>query len=191
MAASLSLDQGLGAILSLLKRYRWWPMSRLDSSVRRHGLLKTNKLDGVFFARENSMISNGRPTVVLADDHERVRNRVAELLGAECCIVASVNDGHLSVEAAERFKPDLIILDISMPSLDGIQAAQEIRRRGLACKIIFLTVQEDADYVQIANQMGASYVLKARMHVDLPLAIKAVLAEGMFVSSFSASGVIR
>lgn len=166
-------------------------MSRIDSSLGLNVPLKVDECESEFLAQETPMILNELPTVVLADDHECVRNRAIEVLGAACCVVASVDDGYSSVEAAEEFRPDLIILDICMPALDGIQAAREIRRRGLSCKIIFLTVQKDPEYVHIANQLGASYVLKTRMHLDLPVAVKTALAEGTFVSPFSAQGVSR
>ena len=136
------------------------------------------------------MNNNRKPTIVLADDHERVRRRVCELLGAECCIVAAVGDGHSSVEAAEKDRPDIIILDLSMPVLSGIQAAREIKRRGLTCKIIFLTVQEDEEYVEIARKIGASYILKSRMHVDLPIAVQRALVGGVLVSQFSSARVL-
>lgn len=77
-----------------------------------------------------------------------------------------------SIEAAMKHNPDILILDIAMPKCSGIQEAQELRRRGTTSKIIFLTVQEDADYVWAASEIGASYVLKPRMIVDLPIAIE-------------------
>jgi DNA-binding NarL/FixJ family response regulator len=163
-------------------------MCCVDSSLGPHATL--NRIKKAILALEKPMIRNGKPTIVLADDHDRVRKRVSELLGAECCILAEVGDGHSSIEAAERFRPDIIILDLSMPVLDGIQAAREIKRRGLPCKIIFLTVQEDADYVQIAAEINACYILKARMHIDLPLAIKRALAGSVLVSPFSERHVI-
>ena len=157
-------------------------MRCVDSSLEPRML---DKFKEVVFTFERPMIKNGKPTIILADDHDGVRKRVSELLEADCCILAEVGDGHSSVEAAEKFKPDIVILDLSMPVLNGIQAAREIKRRGLKCKIVFLTVQEDVDYVEIANEMGASYILKARMHVDLPLAINRALAGGVLVSPFS------
>jgi DNA-binding NarL/FixJ family response regulator len=80
-----------------------------------------------------------------------------------------------------------LVLDIAMPGLDGIQAAREVRRLTLAARLIFLTVQEDADYMRAAHDLGASYVLKHRMHIDLPVAMKEALAGRMFVSPRSLS----
>jgi len=123
-----------------------------------------------------------RPTVVLADDHPRVLSRVGELLANECNVVAGVSDGIKVVQAALQYQPDIVVLDIGMPGLDGIQAAREVRRLTLRARLIFLTVQEDADYIRAARELGASYVVKRRMHIDLLLAVKEALAGRMFVS---------
>lgn len=128
---------------------------------------------------------NGRPTVVLADDHDGVISRVREILSADFHIVAAVNNGMQVAAATLKYRPDILVLDIAMPGLDGIQAAREVRRLALPSRLIFLTVQEDADYMQAAQALGASYVLKPRMHIDLPLAIQESLAGRMFVSPLS------
>ena len=125
---------------------------------------------------------NGRPTVVLADDHPRVLSTVGEILASEFDILAGVSDGIKAVQAAIKYKPDILVLDIAMPGLDGIQAAREVRRLTLPARLVFLTIQEDADYMRAAHDLGASYVLKHRMHIDLPTALKEALAGRMFVS---------
>jgi len=99
--------------------------------------------------------------------------------------VAAVNDGAGAVQAAVDFTPDVVILDIAMPGVDGIHAARQMKQLGLTAKVIFLTVHEDADYVRAARAIGASYVRKPRMHVDLLLAIKEALAGRIFVSPSS------
>ena len=123
-----------------------------------------------------------KPTVVLADDHPRVLRAVGEILASEFDILAGVSDGIKVVQAALKFKPDILVLDIAMPGLDGIQAAREVRRLSLPARLVFLTIQEDADYMQAAHELGASYVLKHRMHIDLAVAIKETLAGRIFVS---------
>lgn len=128
------------------------------------------------------MTSNHRPRILLADDHDGVLGKVVELLAGEYDIVASVNDGAKAVQAAAKHKPDVVILDMAMPGQSGMQAAHELRRLGLAAKIVFLTIQEDSHYVRAASALGASYVLKARMPSDLSLAIKEALAGRVFVS---------
>ena len=131
------------------------------------------------------MTISDRPRVVLADDHAGVLKSVREILGDGVEIVATVREGIKAVEAAIEFQPDILVLDIAMPGLDGMRAAMEIKRLGLCVKLVFLTVQEDHDYVEAAHSIGASYVLKARMNVDLPLAIREALAGRRFVSPFS------
>jgi DNA-binding NarL/FixJ family response regulator len=128
------------------------------------------------------MISNRRPRAVLADDHNGVLSKLVDLLADEYDIVASVNDGAKAVQAASMLRPDVVILDMAMPHRNGMQAAQEIKRLGLKSKIVFLTIQEDLDYIRAACALGASYVLKARMPSDLSLAIKEALAGRVFVS---------
>jgi DNA-binding NarL/FixJ family response regulator len=129
------------------------------------------------------VIKDNKPTVVLADDHLGMLDKVTEVLGKEVRIVARVRDGISSVRATQELKPDILLLDVAMPGLNGIEAAREVRRRGLASRIIFLTVQHDADYIQIAREIGASYVLKSKMHTDLLVAIQEALVGRIFTSS--------
>jgi CheY-like chemotaxis protein len=124
-------------------------------------------------------------TVVLADDHVGFLRKVSDLLTNEFNIVAMVSDGTEAVQAALEFKPDIFILDICMTGLDGIQVAREIKRLGLSTKIVLLTIQEDADYIEAARAIGACYVLKCRMHADLPLALEETLAGRTFISQLS------
>jgi len=124
-----------------------------------------------------------KPRILLADDHAAILDKVAALLAPEFDVVAAVGDGLLALEAAARFCPELVVLDIAMPGLDGIHAARELRRNGCDAKIVFLTVQEDEDYVSAALDAGAlGYVLKSRMQSDLILAIRQALAGEVFIS---------
>jgi DNA-binding NarL/FixJ family response regulator len=129
--------------------------------------------------------STHRYTVVLADDHDGIMRKVSDLLPDEFNIVAAVSDGAKAIEAALEFNPDIFILDICMPEFGGIQVAHEIKRLGLSGKCVFLTIQEDADYIEAARAIGASYVLKSRMHADLPLALEDTLAGRIFISQLS------
>jgi DNA-binding NarL/FixJ family response regulator len=128
------------------------------------------------------MQSENRWTVMLADDHEHILNKASEILANEFTIVARLSDGKEVAQTAAKLKPDIMVLDICMPNVGGLAAVQEVRRLGLPVKVVFLTVSEDADCVQMAVTMGASYVLKRRMHIDLPAAIKETLAGRVFVS---------
>ena len=128
--------------------------------------------------------SGTRPRVVAADDHSAVLDQIALELGNEIELVARVGDGPAAVEAAEKLRPDLVIVDISMPLGNGIDAARELRRHGSQAKVIFLSIHEHADYVEAAFSAGArGYVAKACMHSDLLPAIREVLAGRTFISS--------
>lgn len=137
-------------------------------------------------------LDNTHPTVVVADDHPAVLARIRSILGDSFDVVASVNNGLEAVQAAITFEPDVMILDITMPGLDGIHAAREIKLLQPSSRVIFLSLHEDPDYLHAAHAVGASYVVKSRMHIDLCLAIKEELAGRTFVSPvFAASRITR
>lgn len=135
-------------------------------------------------ARQSKAVeeNDARLSVLLADDHLRVLESVRKLLGTDYRVVASVSNGQTALEAARELNPDLIVLDIEMPEMDGIRAAREMRRIGLKARILFLTMYEDEDYVAAARTYGDGYVLKSRMAADLPHAIKEALKGRFFVS---------
>src|SRR3954467_15876551 len=87
----------------------------------------------------------GRPRVLLADDHTLLLGAYEKLLAADCDIVGQVSDGRALVEAAQKLKPDVIILDIGMPLLNGLEAARQIKPLLKNVKLVFLTMHEDAD----------------------------------------------
>lgn len=122
--------------------------------------------------------------ILLADDHKQVRDKVKRYLEAEFNVLGAFEDGRALVEAATRLDPDVCLLDISMPALNGIEAATLLKENGSKAKIIFLTVHEDTDFLQAALKTGASgYVIKRLMASDLRLAIKEALAGRVFISS--------
>lgn len=130
--------------------------------------------------------------VILADDNQEMLDTVAGLLEStsEFDIVGMVADGRSLVDAALELEADIGIIDISMPIMNGIMAAAEIKRLGSEMKIIFLTVNEDCDFVRAAFDTGASgYVVKRHMASDLPVAIHACLAGRSFVSSGCEVGI--
>ncbi len=127
--------------------------------------------------------SKERPRVLLADDHLAMRALTAEVLGGECFIVGAVGDGRELLAEAERLHPDVIVLDITMPRLDGIEAARQLRRAHRSVRLVFLTVHEDADFARAALDAGGlGYVVKARLASDLLPAIRAALADRCFIS---------
>lgn len=124
--------------------------------------------------------------VILADDNKEMLDTVAGLLASspEFDIVATAVDGRSLVKSAMELNPVIGVIDISMPIMDGFQAATEIKRLGSEMKIIFLTINEDCDFVREAFDIGASgYVLKRRMASDLAVAIHACLDGRKFVSA--------
>jgi DNA-binding NarL/FixJ family response regulator len=102
----------------------------------------------------------------------------------ELCVVAEVGDGLEAVQKAQELKPDLILLDIALPKLDGIEAAHRIRQVAPSTKVIFLTLNSDKDLVRAALSTGAhGYVLKTHAGRELLTAVARILGGGDFVSS--------
>jgi DNA-binding NarL/FixJ family response regulator len=126
--------------------------------------------------------SEAKLKVLLADDHVRVLATVEDMLRTDFRIVAAVTDGRSALEAAKKLNPDVVVLDITMPGLDGLKAAQQLRRLGSTAKIVFLTVHEDEAYIAAARTCGDGYVLKSRLHSDLRVAIDEAIAGRFFVS---------
>lgn len=124
-----------------------------------------------------------RARLLLADDHKEMRNIVAHLLEREFDILSTVADGRSFLEAASELNPDVCLLDISMPIMNGIEAATQLKERGSTAKVIFLTIHEDQDFIQAALRIGASgYVFKRRITSDLSLAVSEALADRIFIS---------
>lgn len=127
--------------------------------------------------------SSSQPRILLADDHPAVLENVTKLLGTQYKVVGAVENGKKLLEAADKLSPDLIILDIAMPEMDGIKAAKKLLQNGTCTKVIFLTIQKDQDYIEAALATGAhGYVLKHRMQSDLLKAIQQVLKGDSFIS---------
>jgi DNA-binding NarL/FixJ family response regulator len=125
-----------------------------------------------------------RARILSADDHEEMRDQIKSLLDPEFEVLDSVADGLALLDAAARLHPDVCLLDISMPVLNGIEAAARLKQCGSASKVVFLTIHEDQDFLEAALNAGASgYVLKRRMALDLRPAIVEALAGRTFVSS--------
>lgn len=133
-----------------------------------------------------------RRTVVIADDHPGALHAVESVVRAmKFEVVAAVADGDLALKAVEEFHPDLVILDICMPRLNGLRTAQQLRISGFDGSIIFMTIQKDEDYVSAAFASGGrAYVLKSQMKTDLLPAIEDALAGKTFVSSAPVDALI-
>jgi DNA-binding NarL/FixJ family response regulator len=124
--------------------------------------------------------------VLIVDDFEDWRCQVRLLLQArpEWQVIAETSDGPEAIQKAEELKPDLIVLDIGLPKLNGIEAARRIRQLSAGCKIVFLSVHNDLDIVRAALSTGAQgYVHKRDARKELMAAVDAVLQGEQFVSS--------
>ena len=130
-----------------------------------------------------------RPRILLADDHPMILEGLGRLLERECEIVGKVEDGRALVEASQRFKLDVVVLDLSMPLLNGLEAARQIKKIAPKTKLIFLTMHADATYANEAFQVGASgYLLKRSAASELHLAIRRVLQGQSYLTPLLETG---
>ena len=124
-----------------------------------------------------------RARILLADDHREMRERVVHLLEPEFEMLEPVADGRALLEKVGELNPDVCLLDISMPILNGIEVANHLKDAGSRVKVIFLTIHGDWDFVQAALKTGASgYVVKPRIASDLNTAVREALAGRQFIS---------
>jgi DNA-binding NarL/FixJ family response regulator len=122
--------------------------------------------------------------VVLADDHREVIAKIRGVLGDEFEVVEAAENGNQAVIAVLALNPDVFVTDISMPILNGLQAARRIQKTNSRVKIIFLTIHEDQDFIAAAFSAGATgYVTKRRLSTDLVFAIQEALKGHTFVSN--------
>jgi DNA-binding NarL/FixJ family response regulator len=125
-----------------------------------------------------------RIRVVLADDHREVIAKIRGILGDEFDIIEAAENGREAVTAVLALDPDVFVTDISMPLLNGLQAARSIQKTNSRVKIIFLTIHEDRDFIAAAFSAGATgYVTKRRLSTDLVPAIQEALKGRAFVSN--------
>jgi DNA-binding NarL/FixJ family response regulator len=133
-----------------------------------------------------------KPRILLADDHQIMLEGLKSLLGGEYEVVGSVEDGRALVEQAALLHPDVIVADISMPRLNGIEAARQIKKTDQNIKIVFLTMHLDATYAANAFEAGASgFVLKHSAPSELTTAIQDVLKGQTYVTPLIAGDLIR
>jgi DNA-binding NarL/FixJ family response regulator len=124
-----------------------------------------------------------RPLILIGDDHRLVAEGLAKLLQDEYEIVEIVEDGWSLISAAERLQPDLILADITMPLLNGLDACEKILKAGSSAKVVILTMHHDAIYAVRALRIGASgFVLKNSASRDLLIAVRTVLDGKTYVS---------
>ena len=128
-------------------------------------------------------VDMSKPRVLLADDHALLIGAYEKLLDGECEVVGHAQDGRALVAAAETSRPDIVILDISMPLLNGIEAGRQIKRRLPDCKLVFVTMNEDPGLAAEAFRAGASaYLLKSSAWAELVTAIREVMRGRSYVT---------
>ena len=124
-----------------------------------------------------------RMSVLLADDHGDFLATAVRHLEPHFEVLRAVTDGQALLDEAARLEPDIVVLDISMPLLNGIEAARRLKAAGSPARIVFLTMHADPDYVRAALATGAlGYVLKSRLASDLLSSMREALAGRLFVS---------
>jgi DNA-binding NarL/FixJ family response regulator len=132
-----------------------------------------------------------RPRVLLADDHRMVAEGLKSLLAPEFDLVGVVEDGRSLIEAAKQLRPDVIVADISMPSLNGIDAVARLKQLDKEVRVVFLTMHQEVVYARRALDAGASgYVLKHSAPAELVAAIRAALEGRTFVTPSLAGEVL-
>jgi DNA-binding NarL/FixJ family response regulator len=130
-----------------------------------------------------------RPRVLLADDHRMLLDGLKGVLEPRCEVVGTVGDGRALLEAAAQLHPEIIVLDIAMPRLNGLDAARHLKKTIPKAKLIFMTMNEEPDLVGEAFRAGASaYLLKQAAALELTEAIEEVLKGGSYVTPSAAAG---
>jgi DNA-binding NarL/FixJ family response regulator len=133
-----------------------------------------------------------RPRVLLADDHRIVAEGLKKILDAQFELVAIVEDGRAMIDAARNLRPDVVVADITMPVLNGMDALEKLRKENLDIPVVFLTMHREPAYARRALEAGAAgYVLKHAAPDELAQAILAALDGGTFVSPSLASELFQ
>jgi DNA-binding NarL/FixJ family response regulator len=133
-----------------------------------------------------------RPRILIADDHQILAEGLRSLLEPEFEVVAVVADGRELVAAARMHRPDVIVSDVTMPSLNGIEAAIQLRERGISAKVIFLTMHRDVAYARLAMEAGAAgFVLKHSVTSELVTAVREALRGQTYVTPMIAGELLQ
>ncbi|MGC1449155.1 MAG: response regulator transcription factor [Candidatus Sulfotelmatobacter sp.] len=124
-----------------------------------------------------------RTRILLADDNRPLLEATAKLLASFFDIVGMARDGQEMISKALLLTPDVIVADVTMPIMTGIEAAHQLREAGLAARLVFLTIHSENEFIRACLAEGAwGYVIKSHMKDDLIPAIDAVMAGKLFVS---------
>jgi len=132
-----------------------------------------------------------KPRVILADDHTLLLDAFEKLRAAECEIVAKVADGRALVAAVQDHRPDVVVLDLGMPLLNGLEAARQIKALDRTIKLVFVTMNEDPDVAAEAFRAGGSaYLLKRSAAAELIMAIRETLKHRSYVTPLVTEGML-
>src|SRR5262245_53783898 len=132
-----------------------------------------------------------RPRVLLADDHTLLLEAFQRLLSDECDIVGTVTDGRALVTEATRLRPDVVVVDVSMPLLNGIDAARQLKELVPETRLVFLTMNEDPELAAEAFRVGASaYLVKRSAASELLTAIREALRSRSYVTPLITEGLM-
>ena len=130
--------------------------------------------------------------LIIADDHTLIAEAFQKLLEPSCDVIATVTDGRALLVAARDLRPEVIVLDVAMPLLNGLDAARYIRKMDPSVKMVFVTVSEDPDIAAEAFRAGGSaYLLKRSAGAELLTAIHEVLKGRSYVTSLVTGGVVQ
>jgi DNA-binding NarL/FixJ family response regulator len=139
----------------------------------------------------NEAARMSKPRVLLADDHTLLLEAFQKLLADDCEIVGAVSNGRALVAAAAQLRPDVVVVDVTMPLLNGIDAARQIRQADADVRIIFLTMNEDPDLAAEAFRAGASgYLLKRSAASELVTAIHEVMKRRSYITPLVTEGLV-
>jgi DNA-binding NarL/FixJ family response regulator len=132
-----------------------------------------------------------RPRVVIVDDHTMLVEAFARLLEPSCEVVGTFGDARSFLDEAPRLRPDVVILDVSMPGLNGLDAAREVRRLLPTTHIVFVTMIEDPDIAAEAFRVGASaYLVKRSAASELQTAVRDVMSQRFYITPLVARDLV-
>jgi len=132
----------------------------------------------------SSTTSSDRVRVLVVDDNQAILARATEVLSPRCTVIGTATDGAAAIEAARDLRPDVIVLDISMPGMTGLEVAHELRKARSEAAVVFLTVHNEAELIEAARAAGGiGYVIKARLASDLMTAVQEARSGRPFISS--------
>src|SRR5262245_29836943 len=132
-----------------------------------------------------------KPRIIIADDHTLLVEAFEKLLAPECDVVAKVADGRALVDAVREHRPDLVILDLAMPLLNGLDAARQIKQMDPSVRLVFVTMNEDPDLAAEAFRAGAAaYLLKRSAGSELLTAIREAMKRRSYVTPLVTEGML-